>query len=423
MIKFSDSPKSDGYWARIREELPEDTVKALRELYSIYDTELVEWFANLYEPKIGGFYYSNSARDNETTVYEGKEYRLLPDAESTCQALGFVSFSGIGDGLKYPEFLPKWMRDDIADFIYGLQDVDGYFYHPQWGKDITVSRRSRDFNWCRDMLLQLGREKRYKTILDLPADNHKEEVTLIPEHLKSEKAFIEYLDGMDIPNKSYHAGNTLIAQVNEIESRGYLPMLIDYLNSLQHPEVGHWHTETSYYAVNGVMKLSGLYMRAGRVIPNSDKTSMAVIDAISSEVPISGIVELWNTWIAIYNINQCLIKSGGTEEKLLSEKIMKTLRADAARAIMKSAEKVRPFKKSDHAFSYGKDFSSRISQGAPVAFDRLPEGDVNATVIASSSMVRSVFNALGIYELMTPLYGKEEGKMFLDIIENNRKRK
>ena len=273
------------------------------------------------------------------------------------------------------------------------------------------------------MLLQLGRPMKYKTILDIPSGKSENEKTLIPEHLKSDRAFIEYLDGMDIPNKSYHAGNTLIAQVNEIEARGFLPMLIDYLNSLQRREVGHWHTETNYYAINGVMKLSGLYKRAKRVIPNSDKTSAAVIDAISSEVPISGIVELWNTWIAIYNINECLINGGGVEEKLLSDKIMKTLRADAARAIRKSAEKISPFKKTDHAFSYGRDFSSRISQGAPVAFDRLPEGDVNATVIASSSMVRSVFNALGIYELMTPLYGREEGRMFLDIIENNRKNK
>jgi hypothetical protein len=263
---------------------------------------------------------------------------------------------------------------------------------------------------------------RYKTILDLPKENRESEQTLIPDHLKSEKAFLEYLEGMDIQNKSYHAGNTLIAQVNEIEARGFLPMLIDYLNSLQRAECGHWHTETNYYAVNGVMKLSGLYKRAGRVIPNSDKTSEAVIEAISSEVPINGIVELWNTWIAIYNIGECLV-NGGSEEKLLSDKIMKRLRSDAARAIRRSAEKIAPFKKSDHAFSYGKDFSSRISQGAPVAYDRLPEGDVNATVIASSSMVRSIFNALGIYDLMTPLYGREEGKMFLDIIENKRKSK
>lgn len=423
MIKFSDSAKSEGYWSRIKDELPPETVKALRELYSVYDTELVEWFANLYEPKIGGFYYSNSARDNETTLYEGKEYKLLPDAESTCQSLGFVSFSGIGDGLKYPRFLPEWMRSDIADFIYSLQDEDGYFYHPQWGKEITVSRRARDFNWCRDMLLQLERPMKYKTILDLPKEKRESEQTLIPDHLKSERAFKDYLESLDITNKSYHAGNTLIAQVNEIEARGFLPMLIDYLNSLQRPECGHWHTETNYYAVNGVMKLSGLYKRAGRVIPNSDKTSNAVIEAISSKVPINGIVELWNTWIAIYNINECLVNGGGAQEKLLSDRIMKTLRSDAARAIKRSEEKIRPFKKYDHAFSYGRDFSSRISQGAPVAFDRLPEGDVNATVIASSSMVRSVFNALGIYELMTPLYGREEGRMFLDIIEYNRKSK
>ena len=38
---------------------------AYRELYSIFDEELIEWVANLYDPITGGYYYSNAARDNE----------------------------------------------------------------------------------------------------------------------------------------------------------------------------------------------------------------------------------------------------------------------------------------------------------------------------------------------------------------------
>ena len=150
MIKFSDSSKSDAYWQKLLDKTNPDLVDAMRDFYSIYDTELVEWFAELYDPKVGGWYYSPSARDNETVTYNGKEYLLRPDAESTCQALGFIGASGIADEVdaKYERFLPTWMKKQIADYIQGLQDPDGYFYHEQWGKNIlewvaiSFSRRS-----------------------------------------------------------------------------------------------------------------------------------------------------------------------------------------------------------------------------------------------------------------------------------------
>ena len=60
---------------------------ALREYYTLYDKNgLITWFAGLYDPEIGGYYYSNSARDND---------QFKPDAESTSQALGFISASGL----------------------------------------------------------------------------------------------------------------------------------------------------------------------------------------------------------------------------------------------------------------------------------------------------------------------------------------
>ena len=57
-------------------------VEALKKLYLIYDDGVATWFPNLYDPAVGGFYYSNSARDTEG---------FLPDIESTGQALGFIN--------------------------------------------------------------------------------------------------------------------------------------------------------------------------------------------------------------------------------------------------------------------------------------------------------------------------------------------
>ena len=54
-----------------------DFVKSVQDLYSIYNHDVVEWLAGIYDNKSGGFYYSNSARDNDG---------FLPDIESTNQA-------------------------------------------------------------------------------------------------------------------------------------------------------------------------------------------------------------------------------------------------------------------------------------------------------------------------------------------------
>ena len=40
-------------------------VEAYKELYDFHELGLCTWLAKLFDPDIGGFYYSNSGRDNE----------------------------------------------------------------------------------------------------------------------------------------------------------------------------------------------------------------------------------------------------------------------------------------------------------------------------------------------------------------------
>ena len=53
--------------------LGEEIAGAFRDLYSLYPASLTDWFASLYDPEIGGFYFSCPARDTEG---------FLPDAEN-----------------------------------------------------------------------------------------------------------------------------------------------------------------------------------------------------------------------------------------------------------------------------------------------------------------------------------------------------
>lgn len=407
---------------KLKEASNSDTVDSLRLLYSLYGDDMVDWFANLYDTKIGGYYYSNSARDNETVVFKEREYKLLPDAESTCQALGFISNSGISrDVGGYPNALPKWACELTANYIYSLQDPDGYFYHPQWGKEIGLSRRSRDFNWCLAILNSLGKEKKYPTILD-KKDEEKKGETLIPDHLSSKEKFLKYLEDGNIAENSYSLGNQLSCQGAQIKAMGLAEVAVDYLNAHQHPECGHWHSATNYLAVNGVMKITGFYQNMGKPIPNAYRAAESAMNAIISDEPIGAVVDLWNTWEAVSRIRGNLLAFGGEEGKKQADAIALMLRESSKRAIGKSYEKISPFKKPDGGFSYKKDASSATSQGMPVAIKGLAEGDVNATVISSAYMLNSIYSCLGLSEYKVPMFGEPDRLRYVEILKNNKKK-
>ena len=304
---------------------------------------------------------------------------------------------------------------------YSLQDPDGFFYHPQWGKNIGLSRRARDLNWSRIMLREFGRELRYPTLLD--EAKPKSDDTLVPEHMQSKEKLIAFLDSLDVENKSYSAGNCVSSQFLQIKNLGLGDVVIDYFNARQHPDTGHWHSVSNYVAVNGLMKISGIYNSAGLVIPHSMEAAMSAIDAITSDEPIQGVVDLWNTWVAVRNIVMSLREYGGEDGEKQARAILDRVQREALGAIKATKEKIAPFKKPDHAFSYCREYPAPTSQGAPVCIPYLPEGDMNATVISVTLMIEMVYNALGLFDKMVPLFGKEEGERFLAIVEENRKKK
>ena len=94
----------DKKWLELENEVErrggdgKELVAAMKELYELWTPDLYRWVARLWSREEGGFYYSNSARDNEP---------FLPDIESTLQALGIICRSGMVD---YSE-LPEDMKD------------------------------------------------------------------------------------------------------------------------------------------------------------------------------------------------------------------------------------------------------------------------------------------------------------------------
>lgn len=447
-------------WADLEKILEGGTeiVAAFKDLYTLYSDDLIDWFAGLYEHNIcqcstaicqggkscgtAGFYYSNSARDNSG---------YLPDIESTIQALGFLEIAGMTSN--YTKSLPPEMLERIGQYVLSLQAEDGYFYHPIWGTNVYLSRKSRDLMWAESLMQTLGLTPKYDTPNGTKGSSSNVALvsTLrfgrsasssatavltsksVDPNLKDEASFRKYLNSLNIKNNSYSAGNTLASYFNTIRSRNYdlqregadydlIDILIDHLDSTQNQETGTWYyvskndpSYSEYYAINGVMKISTVYSAAGAMMPNADKALRAASDAITSTEDVTACVDIYNTWFAIDNIFSVLRKCGGTEGYNLIKSCRAELRSRAPELILATKEKIKIFQKPDGSFSYTPKYSSDTSQGAPAAVPNSIEGDVNATVICSGRMVNLIFTCIGTTTV--PIFTSADMYRFNKLIE------
>ncbi len=146
--KAQEAIEREKDFANVAELYGQDVSDALRAHYDLYDERFYTWIANLYDPGVGGFYYSNSGLATQG---------YLPDLESTQQAISFFSNAGMFRAyrLGVKDAIPEWMQEQLISFAREMQSPeDGYFYHPQWGTNIIASRLSRDLGWAITIITQ-----------------------------------------------------------------------------------------------------------------------------------------------------------------------------------------------------------------------------------------------------------------------------
>lgn len=401
----------------------EEFIKALKEHYAIYNDGLLTWLGDLYDPKVGGFYYSKSGRHTS-------DPRFLPDIESTNQATNILGQAGLIDSF---DDLPAEMREQMARFVCSLQsDEDGFIYHPQWGKDISTNRRGRDMMWSCHMAGKLGIKLPYKTAnerLSEAVKNSKTEeekknaLANLPDYLKSEEAFLEYVKTFDWTNGGYAPGNNLAAQIDQIVAAGLADCACDFLSSVQNKETGLWGNSVCFGSVNGVFKISYIYNGAKRLMPYAGKAAIAAMECITRfEEETVHVCSLYNTWYTVINLIGNMRRYGDEAVQKEADDIVKTLLLRAPEAIRATTKKISEFQKPDGSFSYYKHETACMSQGALVAVPKPEggqpdEGDVNATVISSTSLTGNIFAALELRDFAIKLYTKDDLKIFLGAIE------
>lgn len=470
--------KTEAGFMDARKKYGKEAEAALREYHSIIGEPYYRWFANLYVPRKcicdnydeegnrvcllprdengkclctgGGFYFSNSARDNE-------QFEI--DIESTAQACFFIQNTGFLDNYDrdYKKGFPKQMQLDIAAFAKSLQDPeDGYFYHPQWGKDIIPSRQGRDLSWATSLLQDLADKPLYDTPngykgtlgapLGLKNAGMRKDAAVWSPRLVTLEAFKEYLASKDLPHKSYPVGNEVFSQSSQIIARdkqmwieqnpgadpdsydkhhpakgGFLEVLREFFDRHRNPQNGLWQNETCYYSVNGLMKISGGYNSVGFQLDYAEEAfdsavKMALLDPETPDCQgeiAKGSVDVFNPWVCINSILTNLKTYGDTE---LYEKLKEKLGKNAAELIRVTKEKAKKFKKPDGSFGYRHGGVGGLSQMVPVAIEGTLEGDINGGNIATNGIWRNMCATL---ELTIPLFDETDYQKLMEIIKTN----
>lgn len=382
-----------------RDRLGEAGVKAFEKLFDFYGKDWIDWLASLYDRERGAFYYADSARDNPG---------FLPDAESTAQALNIIKYSGMlrfaSDS--YLKSYPDGMRERLVSFIRGMQsEEDGYFYHEQWGRNIGSSRRGRDYSQCLELLRKFGSAPLYPTaeerLKEISESEVKARESVMPKHLLSREAMLEYLDGLNVNKSSHSAGHILSSQGQEIKAAGLSELVLDYVGKLQNTETGLWEEEANYSSMSGVIKISALYSRLGEKIKHGERIVKSAIDVILSDIDPTVVIYVFNPWGALGTARssakagyESAIREGRKPDFDLA--LIDRMIRDAFPAMIdKTIEKLKKFRKPDGSFSYEQKRSSPTTQGVPVSLGEY-EGDVNGLACAMQYTLGGIFGAVGI---------------------------
>ncbi|MBR3805712.1 MAG: hypothetical protein IKJ13_02590 [Clostridia bacterium] len=449
-----DKAVTVSYWQRLETALTDKSdkatakkiVDALRNYCDeVFAGDLTLWIANLYDYESGGFYYSNSGRDNDG---------FLPDIESTKQAMTWIFSNSIKpeSSNSYADFYPKWIQKRVVKFIKERQDVNGYFYHPQWPRELTDSkphRRGRDLNWATEILSWFGEQPTYDTPNGVRGNgiladgtavsgfSHREDVgvvapkeELVAPHLKDKESFVAYLNGFDLKELSYPVSNTLEAQAKQIVIRDKVlkdmgadyslcDILVDWYAKHQDPTTGLFTFKApNATGLNGLMKSSSVVHEIQRAFPNPLRGIESSIKVIESDEPMGSVCCVMNPLCTINTLiaNIKMYGSGAEETAKYKQYILE----HAAEIIQATKNKILAFKKPDGSFSFSPDHSSVTSQGHPVAVLNTNEGDVNATTIATSP---TLGHLLAIIEApKPPIFTGADVMRLFNIIDEKKER-
>ena len=400
-------------WAARFDVIADPGVKrAVRAFYAkYYDPEKqIRWWAGLYDPDLGGFYYANSARDAEG---------YLPDLESTYQILWRLH-DFIPD---LPAFLGPELTGKIVRFYQSRQDKDdGYFYHPQWTREQSrenVMRYTRDQDWAIFVLGWLGAKPLYPTAIDRAQKNDGEARSYTGWE-PNEKSVTRFLEAQFAETSCEHWANQI--------AEGMLDTVLDLLDRTVNPDYGLWvkgydpetdsylnlknAPETPYGLFTNAYKIAKTYNIGARRFPYPERTVDNAIKAILSRDPGARITYIFNPWATLGNVRENLVRFGTPDEVAAYDK---KIRDNVVEMIDALGSSLGKYLWRDGSYSYLQSGSKETIYSTPVSLGRR-EGDVNGNNLALLCATH-VCTAIGLSE-MIPIFSRSHAELMLELLKN-----
>lgn len=404
---------------RIGGEVGKRIVKELRDLYSLCDRRMLEWEASLYDDTVGGFYYATSAVNAEG---------YLPDIESTWDAIMLPyscgALRGYGTDLEstLSAAYPEWFRTKVRDYFISLQDKDGQFYHPQWEKEKhTMSRLGRDRGSALTLIRAFGGKPKYE--LTSPLSEQAKE--LVPERFRSVDNFRAFLAEQDITHRSYPAISLILTQIPQIRAHGsamgedLMAIVMDWLVDNIREDNGLWENTVRIGSVNGMHKATRIFNSEKRCIPYAAAAVESTLQVIFSDEERRAVVDVYNPWHVLSDILTNMCNYGDEQTKAQGMALRKRIIESAPEGIRASREQVSKFHHSDGAFSYLLSGPCPTNQGMPSAVPGYAEGDANGNGCALALFI-SIFGALGISDILVPIFDKDDFEYYVSLLEARR---
>lgn len=440
--------------------LNQEIVQALEELDDIVNRDVVMWVASMYDPTTGGFYYARSAIGREG---------FAADLESTSQALDFIRSMGMFDAM------PSHIRQKFINFFQSRQDeATGYFYDPQFGTDVTDSKRSRNLSKSVRTLRDLGTSPLYplpfeeaeaqgaagvndtiakqsRTVPDLghqiartvatstggrPFQNHSPHPVQV--HASPRSSSMRTVSTSEVRETASTASKEPSKLPEYLTSARALRQWMESFDWENNPySAGHnvssAHSEikqvglldTVYEFIEAIQNKETGFWGAGRTFEElSAAMKLSVYYGSSSERPYPHADKMLESILitleedvpeslsAIYNV-PFIIRTAIIEGPVPYDPDFEALLLDKLPSIIRSLKSsILRFKQPDKSYSYHVRGSSMWSQGSRVSLG-LPEADMNATILATDT-VRFLHDIVGAPGPKMTQYASE----FWETIEN-----
>ncbi len=438
----------DAAWAEFEAAIPEEyregIVREFKRLHSIYDFDAAaEWIASLYDPEIGGFYGVPSGRN---------AIGILPDIESTYYAFTLVGYMGMAElyGGNWWQAIPKDILDKAADWIYEMQDPDGYYYLPQWPKEMieannNVLRITRDKGSANTILSKAGRTPKYSSgtasgnallgALGQSTVVAVSKVAMTSELLteyESVENFRAYLDGFEAELKnttdsnrswlfylwgSYFQPNTSILNKNPQMKA----MVVEFFDKHQNPENGVWSENLDYNSTNAIHKIVSVYNALGVEVKYADKmieSTLTILKGMSKNPPTNtcNIYNIWSDFSYIYK-NVRSFSSGTTAQReARCEAMKKLVYKGAADAIAASADEVEQYAKGNGAFSTNKAYSAVGTAPFMMGVTGTVEGDLAGFLFATYDISHQILTALELTDYEIPYFTEQDRLTYVNTL-------